>query len=207
MRHEFLPKSSNFRFQKATYSGNKCRNLLKPMVAVTPDGMIVDVFGPDSLWRASMSDGDILKEIMKLDDFKERFKRGDVFVIDRGFRSAKEPLLSKQYIVKIPPHLTKGQKQLSIEQANAQRECTAVRWIVEVINRQLKCNRYLSRTLGVSSVPHLLEDTRIAAAIHNRFGKRIYAYADDTTVADRLINRMNRVNNLKRFIDAKNLIR
>ena len=90
------------------------------MIEVTPDGMIVDVFGPNSLWKYSMSDGDILKEIMKLDDFKERFKQGYVFVIDHRFRSAKESLLSKQYVVKIPSHLTKGQKQLSTEQANNQ---------------------------------------------------------------------------------------
>ena len=32
--YEYLPKSSNFRFQAATYSGHKSRNLVKAMVAV-----------------------------------------------------------------------------------------------------------------------------------------------------------------------------
>lgn len=71
------------------------------MVAVTPNGMIIDVFGPEKLWKASMSDGDILKEIMKLDVFKERFQPGDVFVIDGGFRSMKDDLLAAGFIVKI----------------------------------------------------------------------------------------------------------
>lgn len=79
------------------------------MVAVTPDGMIIDIFGPEKLWKASMSDGDILKEIMRLDDFKERFQPGDVFVIYRGFRSVKDDLLGAGFIVKIPPHLARGQ--------------------------------------------------------------------------------------------------
>ena len=147
----YLPKSSNFRFQSATYSSNKARNLMKPMVAVTPNGMIVDVFGPDSLWKASISDGEILKQIMGLQDFKELFKPGDIFVVDRGFRCAKEAFQSANFVVKIPPNVARGQKQLTTSQANQQRECTAVRWIVEVINRQLKCNRYWSRTLGAQA--------------------------------------------------------
>lgn len=179
--YEYMPKSSNFRFQSASYSANKSRNLLKPMVAVTPDRFIVDIFGPDNLWRANISDGDILKQIMQSPQFESLFQPGDVFVLDRGFKSARQELESKGFVVKIPPHLAPRQKQLTWEQANQQRMCTAVRWIVEVTNRSLKCNKYLARTLSIQAVPHLLQDTKIAAAIHNRFGTRMEAYSDSGT--------------------------
>ena len=205
--YEYLPKSSNFRFQAATYSANKKRNLLKPMVAVTPDGMIVDIFGPDTLWKASESDADILKHLMQLDSFQETFRAGDVFVLDRGFRNVKQALEEKNYVVKIPPHLVKGQKQLTTIQANQQRDCTAIRWIVEVVNRQLKCNKYLASCNGVQAVPYLLEDTRIAAAIYNRFGSRIVAYHDDARVATTIRNRFYLENHLKTFVDQKNMTR
>ena len=205
--YEYLPKSSNFRFQAATYSSNKKRNLLKPMVAVTPDGMIVDIFGPDTLWSATKSDAKILKQLMKLDSFRDRFEAGDVFVVDRGFRDVKQELENRNFVVKIPPHLVKGQKQLTTAQANIQRQCTAVRWIVEVVNHQLKCNKYLAKTLGVQSVPYLLEDTRIAAAIHNKYGTRMFAYNDDTSVTTRIISRAHLENNLKAFVDLKELTR
>lgn len=88
---------------------------------------------------------------MKLDDFKEKFLPRDVFVIDRGFGSVKDDLVDAGFNVKIPPHLTRGQKQLTTEQANQQRQCTAVRWIVEVVNRLLKCNSYIAKTLCIQS--------------------------------------------------------
>ena len=205
--YEYLPKSSNFRFQAATYSDNKKRNLLKPMVAVTPDGLIVDVFGPGNQWKANMSDADMLARIMELPDFRKWFQLGDLFIVDRGFRNVKQALEGRQYVVKIPPHLVGKQKQLTVEQANAQRECTAIRWIVEVVNRQLKCNKYLARTLSVQAVPHLLQDTRIAAVIHNKFGTRILAHAYDRSVITRIISRLNLQNDLQRFVDDKRLTR
>lgn len=205
--YEYIPKSSNFRYQAATYSKHKSRNLVKPMVSVTPDGLILDVFGPNTLWKASMSDGDILSRIMDLPDFRERFKRGDVFVVDRGFRSVKQKLEDAGYVVKIPPHLEGRRTQLTAVQANQQRNCTAVRWIVEAINRQLKCNRYLARTNCVQAVPHLLDDTRIAAAIHNKYGTRVYAYSDDGIIASRIQTRQNIPNRLQTMIESGRLTR
>ena len=172
---------------------------------MTPDGKILDIFGPENLWQASLSDADILKELMKLEEFKTSFKPGDIFVIDRGFRDVKEQLENQGYIVKIPPHRAPRQKQLTTVQANEQRDCTAVRWIIEVINRRLKCNRYLSRNLGIRAVPHLLEDTRIAAAIHNAFGSTIYAYSDDASVTQRIKGRRNLENKLQKFVETKKL--
>lgn len=53
---------------------------------------------------------------------------------------------------------------------------------------------------------HLLGNTRIAAAIHNRYGNRILAYADDSQVAERITRRMNEENKLKTFVKTRQLI-
>lgn len=147
--YEYLPKSSNFRFQAAVYSGHKSRNPIEPMVAVTLHGKILNIFGPENLWRESLLDADILKQLMKLEEFKTRLKPGDIFVTDRGFQNVKEQLGNQGYIVKIQPHRAPKQKQLKTAQENEQRDCTAVRWIIEVINRRLKCNQYLLGKLGI----------------------------------------------------------
>ena len=68
--YEYLPKIANFRFQAATFSSNKKRNPVKHMVALTPNGMIVEVFGPTTMCKSTMHDRDILNEIMKLNEFQ-----------------------------------------------------------------------------------------------------------------------------------------
>ena len=77
----YLNKSTNYRFQRVTYSGQKKRNFLKPMVAVTTNGYIIDIFGPNRLWAATVSDADILGYIMNTDWFQQFFKSGDVFIL------------------------------------------------------------------------------------------------------------------------------
>lgn len=79
----YLPKSANFCFQKVTYSEQKKRNLVKPMMYITPNGYIVDVLDPKNLWSANMDDADIFRQILQIDWFKTTFKPNDIFI--RGF--------------------------------------------------------------------------------------------------------------------------
>ena len=58
----YLQKSSNYLFQKKTYSLHKYRNLVKPFLIVAPDGYIIDVFGP---YPATESDADIMKALFQ----------------------------------------------------------------------------------------------------------------------------------------------
>ena len=41
----YIQKSSNFYFQRVTYSGQKKRHLVKPFVICCTDGYIIDIFG------------------------------------------------------------------------------------------------------------------------------------------------------------------
>ncbi|XP_049880296.1 uncharacterized protein LOC126376792 [Pectinophora gossypiella] len=58
----FIEKSTNFLFQRVTYSTNKYRNLMKPFMIVCADGYILDVTGP---YAARTSDADIMKQILQ----------------------------------------------------------------------------------------------------------------------------------------------
>ena len=77
----------------------------------------------------------------------------------------------------------------------------------KIRRRSEQMYRYLSRTLGVQAVSHLLEDTRIAAAIHNKFGTRIEAYDDDSRVTARIVEMLQNENHLQKFVDTKKLTR
>lgn len=66
-----------------TYSLHKYKNLLKPFLLVTPDGYIVDCFGP---YKATTSDADIMKSLFSNSPLRQYFQNNDIFILDRGFR-------------------------------------------------------------------------------------------------------------------------
>ena len=106
---------------------HKGRPLLKPMVIVTTSGYFVSVLGP-YLSDSKNNDASILTHIMKtnVEDIKNWAQDDDIFVVDRGFRDAL-PLLDDMGIqAEMPKFLSKGQKQLSTEDANMSRLVTKV---------------------------------------------------------------------------------
>lgn len=57
----YVHKSSNYEFQKDTYSGQKKRIFLRPMVCVTTNGYIVDILGP---FEATKNDAKCVRTIL-----------------------------------------------------------------------------------------------------------------------------------------------
>lgn len=147
-----------------TYSLHKYRNLVKPFVVVATDGYIIDVRGP---YPASMSDADIMKLLFQNENgpYRQYFRPGDIFILDRGFRDAL-PLLENIYQVCKPESLEAGQTQLSTINANKSRLVTLCRWVVEVVNGRFKLQYKLFRQeyFNVAS-SHLMDDLKICAAI------------------------------------------
>jgi hypothetical protein len=87
----YIQKSSNYFFQRASYSNHKYRNLVKPFLIVCCDGHILDVSEPHP---ARTSDATITIQI--LDNENEDgdgllnwlLNDGDVLIVDRGFRDS-----------------------------------------------------------------------------------------------------------------------
>lgn len=79
-----IQKSSNYTFQRLTYSGHKKYNLVKPFVVTTTNGRIVDIFG---IHPAIKNDATILKEILedKKSGLSDFLHKNDILILDRGF--------------------------------------------------------------------------------------------------------------------------
>lgn len=93
-------KSSNFEFQKNSYSKQMKRNLVKFMTFVTTNGLLAAVYGP---FDARKNDATILREILNQPGtIFDELLAGDILVVDRGFRDVTADLINLGLIVKSP---------------------------------------------------------------------------------------------------------
>ncbi|CAH2100547.1 unnamed protein product [Euphydryas editha] len=163
----YTQKSSNYLFQKDTYSLHKHRNLLKPFILCASDGYIIDVRGP---YSATTNDATIMNDLLNETEFNDFYKENDVFILDRGFRDCMDSLHEKGYIGHMPESKEDGKSQLSTLEANKSRCVTINRWIVEAVNgrfkRDFKIFRHEYFNCGCR---HLMTDFKIAAALLNAF--------------------------------------
>jgi hypothetical protein len=121
----YITKSGNFQFQRQSFSIHKGRPLVKPMVIVSTTGYFVSVVGP---YIAKNNDASILNHIMKqnVEDIRNWVQGDDIFVVDRGFRDSLEYLEQLGIKAEMPAFMTKGEKQMTTEDANASRLVTKV---------------------------------------------------------------------------------
>lgn len=166
----FTIKSSNYDFQKKTYSLQHERNLVKFMLCVSTNGFIEAVYGP---FNAKTNDATILNIIMnEQGNIFGEFREGDVFIIDRGFRDCIRALKDRGFIVK-SPRFSAG-NQMTRTEANESRFATKTRFVVEVRNTHIKNKwKHLSGTKAYQFIPHLKMDFEIAASLVNAFSSKI----------------------------------
>ncbi|KAJ8736536.1 hypothetical protein PYW08_007192 [Mythimna loreyi] len=168
----FVEKSSNFLFQRLSYSLHKYKNLIKPFMIVCTDGYILDVTGP---YNAKTTDAEIMHQILHnhgepIEDnsFHYFFEHDDIFILDRGFRDAIPEIELHGYNAHMPPTKSRNETQLSTEDANQSRLVTMCRWVVEAINGRFKRDYKIFRhRIFNRALPHIFEDFKIAAALIN----------------------------------------
>lgn len=196
-------KSSNFEFQKKTYSKQFKRNLVKFMLIVTTNGYIAAAYGP---FEARMNDASILKEILNApDSIFRKLRPGDVVVVDRGFRDVNATLRNCGFVVKTP----KGTKNnaLSRADANESRLATKTRYVVEVRNTHIK-NKWkkLSGTNNYQSIPLLKNDFQVCCSFVNAFCCKIVSDRNDwNAVGDLMLAKVNEQNilpDIVRYLSA-----
>ncbi|RVE41315.1 hypothetical protein evm_014038 [Chilo suppressalis] len=192
----YINKSSNYMFQKDSYSLHKYRNLLKPFMLVLCDGYILDCFGP---YKATTSDADIMISLFSDENSPVRrfFQENDKFILDRGFRDSISLLESCNYKAYMPESLMEGEHQLTTAQANRSRCVTICRWVVEVVNGYFKRDYRLLRFDHFNkTVPNMMAYFQIAAALINKFGVRLQDRADASQIINIIRERMPLQNNL-----------
>jgi hypothetical protein len=198
----YIQKSSNYAFQRKSYSTHKRRPLLKPFMVVAPDGYIIDVFGP---YPGTVNDAAIMKKHSEF--IWAALEEGDVVLVDRGFIDVADHLAALGLDVQMPD--LKSGNQLTTDQANRTRLVTKCRFIVEARNGHLKlCFRDFDRVWPNQSIPHMMKDFRIACAILNVFHPTIESdMRDGLAVASSMLSRLNEDNKLANVVSALNLNR
>lgn len=203
----YLQKSSNYFFQRKSYSLHKFRHLLKPFLIVCPDGHILHIYG---LYEATKSDAKILSDIVRSenDPFNWFFNENDVLILDRGFRDCIEDLELCGYQAYMPASKDETETQLTVQQANDSRKVTMCRWVVETINGRLKnqFRQLRSQNFNVAA-RHLFDEIKIAGALLNAFGAPLV----DHRLANEIIERIPLIdgnrNRLSEYVITKNLNR
>lgn len=203
----YVQKSSNYMYQKDTYSLHKYRNLMKPFVIVCTDGYIIDVLGP---YPATSSDANIILNEFNNESkpLRQYFQPGDVFILDRGFRDCVPLLEELQYSIHVPASREEGETQLSTQAANQSRTVTICRWVVEAINGIFKMSyKLLRHEFFNRASKHAMTDFRVAAALINKFHQRVCDRPDAAAILEIINQNYSRQNVLADFAEQNNLNR
>ena len=104
------------------------------------------------------------------------------------------------------PH---GQPLLDTIHANLTRLVTKIRFIVESINGHTKtCFRYFNHVWFNRAIPHLMQDFRNDAALHNKLHYRIISDIDNSDeIAQIMLDMLNKPNLLCDLVCDQNLNR
>ncbi|XP_075990360.1 uncharacterized protein LOC142986011 [Anticarsia gemmatalis] len=208
----YIQKSSNFLFQRKSYSLHKYQNLIKPFMIVCGDGHIVDVTGP---YDATTSDATIMEQVLEnhggpMEEAPINFflEEGDIFILDRGFRDAVPALEAHGYVTHMPPTKNRNETQLSTEEANKSRLVTMCRWVVEAINGRFKRDFKLFRyRIFNRAMTTTMTDYKIAAALINCFQEPY----EDSMYTEQFLNIINinihKENLLSNYVSQRNLNR
>jgi hypothetical protein len=201
--YAYCQKSSNYYMQKQLYSLQKKRHLVKPFIGITTNGRYLDVWEPHD---ALSNDASVMNNLLDDESFRNFFKKGDIFVVDRGFRDSLKEFKRYGFRHEMPAYLAPRQKQLTWQESNRSRKVTKVRYAVEVAIGRLKQFKYLDKIIQNSTLPHIFEDFRIVAAILDARYNDIESDVEHRAViARKILERENIPNTLVFFVNSYNL--
>ncbi|XP_047025748.1 uncharacterized protein LOC124634289 [Helicoverpa zea] len=203
----YVQSSSNYKYQKQTYSLHKYNNLVKPFLITCCDGYILECIGP---YEATKNDSTIMSDLFRNESGPMRsfFRQGDVFILDRGFRDVIPELQSYNYKTYMPESLLEGEFQLTTDQANKSRCVTMCRWVVEIVNGRIKRDYKLFRQEYFNRAStHLMDDFKIVCALLNKFHPTIEDRPDAAEYVQIAQARLNSSNYLGEFIRRDNINR
>lgn len=195
LRHQ---KSKNNDYQRKSYSGHKKVPLCKPFTICTTNGFIVDMPGP---FLATENDAVIMRKVMEdPNGIRKIMRKGDVCVVDRGFRDV-VPYLEELGFRVLMPALKGKRSNLTTLEANESRFVTKLRWVVEA-NHGILGKKYqlLHHQLDNKLLPKAGLYVKIACFLNNRYGKRLNSdqYDDglQEIITDRMLNSKYQENTL-----------
>ena len=180
----------------------KGRPLVKPMLVVTTTGYIVSCLGP-YLADYQNNDAEITKHIVysNKENIKQWLQKGDIIVIDRGFRDALDYLQKYEYKTLMPAFLVRSAKQLSTGTDNDTRFVTKIRWIIEGANGRIKQWRIFDKVLPNSILKFVGDLVAIVCALQNAHGASfIKSTLKDKMLAEKMLRLLDETNELADFV-------
>ncbi|CAG4969240.1 unnamed protein product [Colias eurytheme] len=171
------------------------------------DGHIVECLGP---YKATTNDATITSLNLNNEEtgFGQFFRRGVIFILDRGFRDVVSELQEHGFVAYMPESLLDNEHQLSTQQANRSRLVTMCSWVVEVVNARAKRDYRLFRNVfNNRAAMHLKDDFRIACALLNK----VHVTINDPPEAFQYVtiakNRLSLENHLATFVESETVNR
>lgn len=115
-------------------------------------------------------------------------KKGDTFILDRGFRDV-VPFLEERGFTVLMPALKSHRNQLTAQESNQSRVVTKLRWVVEADHGMIahKC-KFLHNQLCNNLLPNKHIFCKITCFLLNLFSKRL---ENDDEKVDGIIERIN----------------
>lgn len=109
----------------------------------------------------------------------------------------------------MPDFIEANSNQLKWDQANRTRFVTKCRYVVKAINSRMKnVFAYFGRVWSNNSIPHLMQDFRIAAALSNAYFEKFESDKDDwQTITQLMLERVNWPNHVADIVSDNNLNR
>ena len=173
----------------------------------TTDGFILEMFGP---YLGTSNDASIMRDLLTNNkDFLSLLRKGDCFVVDRGFRDVVSLLQEKGFVVRMPSCKKKNQSQLSTEECNSSRLVTKIRWVVESVHGVLKQKwRFLREEISNQSLVKVKSYFEIASALHNLYGKKILCdVGNEEVVAQKILSGLKKNNEFNTYIQENSLVK
>lgn len=199
----YIEKSSNYTFQRRSFSVHKGRPLVKPMMFVSSTGYILEVYGP-YFADGKNNDASILNSLLKksASTLLEWLWPEDVLVVDRGFRDSIATFEDFNLIPKMPAFLQHGTQHDALS-ANESRLVTKIRWVVESINGLLKQWKTLAQVVPNTQVPYIGDFVRIVSALCNAYRppRKQASSGDDYIVAQRMLALSKKENSLQECVE------
>ncbi len=200
----YIQKSSNYNFQRCSFSMHKGRNLVKMMIVVSSTGHIVECYGP-YFTNGGNNDASII-----IDQFEQHkintknfFKENDAFVVDRGFRDCVDFLAELGFNVYMPNFLYNGSQHSDME-ANNSRLITKIRWVIEALNGIIKQWKYFANVVPNKNIPFIEKDFKIVCSLINRYySDRVKSDAEkESVIAKSMLSKLNLKNTLKDEVEG-----
>lgn len=206
----YIQKSSNYAFQRRSFSMHKNRPLVKPMMIVSSTGYIVSVLGPYYA-DGKNNDARITKHMFvnNSESINNWIKPDDILIVDRGFRDSIEFLNNLGIQSEMPFFLPKKQKQHSTTEANTSRLVTSIRWVVESANGRIKQWKSLDNVVPNSQIPFIGANVKIVCAICNKYRSDLITKSStfEEALALKMLQLSQSPNRLQERIETNNLIR